>query len=558
MGGTAVGLQGNAGTSPEPQPEGHAKALGANWKPFLFSAVLVVAAFAIYYPVHNYSFLLGIDDGAYVYDNAHILHPLNWTEIKWAFTHTYCANYDPLTFLAHSIDVRMFQLNAGWHHEVNVVLHALDAVLLFWVLKRATGFTGRSFMVAALFAVHPINVENVAWISELKTMLSTAFFLLALGAYHWYARKPELRRMLGVGFLFGLGLLAKPQVITLPFVLLLWDYWPLRRMFAGAPQVSSDTRSREIFPPAKFSALVMEKVPLFFIAAVDVLLTLHSETKPDLERYTFLIRLGTAFHSYAVYLGKTFWPIGLAFDYPHPGYALRWGEVWAAMLLLLAITALVVVHRQHRYLLVGWLWFVGTMVPTINLVQIDIPAVADRYAYICFIGLFVIVCWGAAEFAQRRHFSRLALPAVSAVVLVALSAVSRYQVQYWSDAFTVWTRSLQVAPNNWVAEALVGRHLAGMGRVEEGLGHLSRALEHRPRDPFILMTMAVTEHQRGNLRKAILYYQQALVFSQDDKVNAQMLANMGHAYSDLGDSAHALECYRRAQRLQSASLNGGR
>jgi protein O-mannosyl-transferase len=535
-----------------------AKILGARGKLFILSALLIIATIAIYYPVHRFAFLPNVDDAAYVTQNTHVLGPLDWPEIQWALTHPYALNYDPLTFLAHSVNVRLFQLNPGRHHGANVLWHAVNALLLFWLLKRSTGFTGRSFVVAALFTVHPINVENVAWIAELKTLLSAAFFFAAMIAYLGYARRPNLFRMLWVGFLYGLGLLAKPQVITLPFVLLLWDYWPLRRLLGAVDDGSLETASNQRFHPQRAWRLVAEKWPLFIVMAIDTLLTLRAEKKPGLERYTFLIRLGTAIRSYVVYLGKAFWPANLAFSYPHPGYSLRWGEVWAALALLVAITTLVVIYRQYRYLLVGWFWFVGTMVPTINLVQIDLPAVADRYAYICFVGLFLMVCWGVADGARQRRFSPIALRAVTVAVLVSLAVVSHQQVRYWRDGVAVWTRSLQVVPyHNPGAEWALGTLLVEGGRVGEGLSHIYKSLEEKPRDASDTTYVAEIEQGRGNHRQAILLYQEALASSKDDRLSAQIYANMGHAYNDLGDWTRALECYRAAQRIRSLLPNGG-
>jgi hypothetical protein len=525
-----------------------ARPLGERAKFILLSAALVLAILAVYHPVHHYPFLINVDDDNYIFNNPHVLHSLSWTEVEWAFTHSYVRNYDPLTFLAHSLNVQMFQLHSGLHHDVNVLLHALDAVLLFWCLKRSTELIGRSFMVAALFAVHPINVENVAWVAELKTMISATFFFLALGAYVWYAQKPRLHRMAAVAFLYGLGLLAKPQIITLPFVLLLWDYWPLRRMFADNQEIDADGVLRS----ARFSALVLEKVPLFFIAGVDVLLTLHAEAK-DIERYTFVIRLGTAIRSYAVYLGKALWPSNLGFDYPHPGYSLHWAEVWFALLALVAITIAVVAQRRHRYLVVGWFWFLGTMLPTINIVQIDVPAVADRYAYIPFIGIFVMVCWGAVESTRRWRFSRVTLQGASVALLLILSVACSRQVRYWSDTIALFTRSSQVTARNARSELSLGRLLIQDGHVEQGLGHLYKASEYRPGDAGIMMWIASLEQQRGEVTQAIGWYEKALLYSKDQKINAQVLANLGHAYSDLGDTAHALQCYRAAQRLRQDS-----
>jgi len=549
--GTFRGPSGTAIATGQSRPSLQDQSFISRW-PLALCLLLGIAALAIYYPVNHFSFLPSVDDSGYVTDNVHVLGPLDWTEVRWAFTHTFLLNYDPLTFLAHSINVRIFHLNAGRHHDVNVVLHVLDALLLFWLLRRSTGFTARSFVVAALFTVHPINVENVAWVSELKTLLSTGFFFAAMIVYLWYARRPKWWRMLCVGFVYGLGLLAKPQIITFPFVLLLWDYWPLHRMFAATQTTVPGVAGKRDFLPQRLRRLVIEKIPLFLITAVDILITLHAENKPDLERYTFAIRLGTAIRSYAVYVGKALWPVNLGFDYPHPGYSLRWPEVWAALALLVAITAAVLAYRKQRYLLVGWFWFVGTMLPTINLVQIDTAAVADRYAYICFVGLFLMACWGLAELAHQQHLSRALLPAVTASVLVVLSAVSHHQVRYWQDEFAVWNRSLQVAPVNPGAEWALGNLMVHHGDVEQGIVHMQRSFEEAPRNSTDTMFMAEVQHQHGDYRKALLYYQKALALSTDKRMNAEMYANMGHVYGSLGDEANALRCYVEAQRIRES------
>jgi tetratricopeptide (TPR) repeat protein len=528
--------------------------LEKRWGKLFLGLVLVLASLTVYSPVHRYSFF-NVDDRLYVYENAHVLGPLNWSTIKWAFTHTFVLNYDPLTFLAHKLDVKLFGLDPAGHHEVNVVLHALNAVLLFWVLKRSTGFTGRSFMVAALFAVHPINVENVAWVSELKTILSTAFFLLALGAYRWYAAKPMLRRMGVVAFLYGLGLLAKPQVISLPFVLLLWDYWPLRRMFAADPNASRGTCVAEIASPRSLPALLKEKVPLFAIAAADAVITMFAEHKasPEDWPYTFSIRLGNAILSYVRYLGKAFWPFHLAYLYPHPGYSLRWAQVWAALFLLITVTVLVIARRRQRYLAVGWFWFLGTMVPVIGLVQIDAPALADRWAYIGFVGLFLMICWAVAEWVEQRHWPKLVLPVANLAALLLLAGITHRQMRYWSDSLTLWSHTLEVTHRNWIAETNLGALLQQRGQTEEALAHFYRAAEEEPGNTDVNLNVAIVEHQRGNLRQAIPYYEKALANSQDDRTNEQIWSNMGRAYSALGNEARARECFAAASRLHQLS-----
>ena len=509
----------------------------------LLCLLLVVATLALYYPVHHYPFF-ELDDSMYVTADAHVLGALNWSTVKWAFTHPFAGNYDPLTFFSHSLDVRMFQLDAGRHHEVNVVLHALNVVLLFWVLKRATGFSGRSFMVAALFALHPIQVENVAWIAERKTILSTVFFLLALGAYGWFARKPVERRMTVVECLYVLGLLAKPQVITLPFVLLLWDYWPLRRMFPTAPD--SSTAGAEVFPPRSFPALIEEKKLLFVIVAVDAGLTMWAQRVVGGQTwpYSLAIRLENAIVAYAQYVGKAVWPAHLVFEVAYRGDSIRWWEVLGASVVLVAITVLVVAGRRHRYLVVGWLWFLGTLVPMIGLVvQPHLEALADRYAYISFLGLFLMVCWGVADWAKYRHFPRFVLPVTCLAVLAVLSVITHRQIGYWRDSVTLWAHTLHVSPHDWVAELGIGISYQQQGQLEESLEHLYRAAQDKPMDPDVNLDIAIVEHQRGNLRQSIPYYRKALAVSQDPLSISRAWTNLGHVYSNLGDNDRARECY---------------
>ena len=514
--------------------------------------VLLTATLAVYYPVRYHPFF-SLDDPAYLTKNSRVLGPLNWDNVKWAFTHQYALNYDPITFLAHSIDVRLFAINPTRHHDVNIVLHTLNVVLLFWLLKRCTGYVGRSFMVAALFALHPINVENVAWIAELKTLLSTAFFFMALAAYWDYALKPTRRRMAVVAFLYAMGLLAKPQVITLPFVLLLWDYWPLRRMLASDPDASRGTATIEAPAPRRMWALISEKIPLFIIMALDAVLTLLSEHKaaPKDWPYTFSIRLGNAILSYSRYIGKAFWPVHLSYLYPHPGYSLRWRLVWASLCLLIAITAVAVMLRRRRYIAVGWFWFLGTMVPMIGLVQIDLPALADRWAYTCFIGIYLVVCWGAAEWAEGHRLRTLSVRTASVAGLMALALLTRHQIGFWKDDLTVWSHSVEVNHRNWQADMVVGNILELQGRPDEALRHLYRAWEDAPNEAEVNMGIAIGEHRRRNLETAILYYQKFLTLSGDRELKAQAWANMGHAYDDMKDLQHAAECYRTAVQLRT-------
>ena len=528
---------------------------GLRWftQPLFLGLLLLIATLALYYPVHGHPFI-NYDDSLYVTDNLQVQSGLNWDTVAWAFTTFDVGTWHPLTWLSHALDCQLFQLNPAGHHDVNLLLHAINVVLLFWVLLRATGYASRSFMVAALFALHPINVESVAWIAERKNPLSMLFFLLALGAYRWYAREPRVGRYAAVAFLYALGLLAKPQVITFPFVLLLWDYWPSRRMFASAHASESGTAKQPVITPRKLSWLVLEKVPLFLLSAASAFMTMKAQrVGSDKVWYPLSIRLENAIVSYAQYLRDAVWPSRLAVFYPHPGNSLSAWQVGAALLLLLAITALVIDRPRQRYLAMGWLWFLGTMVPMIGLEGVGyqgMQGMADRYAYLPFIGLFIMICWGLSEWAEQRHIAIAWLAGLSFAVLLILAAVTHRQIGYWSDSATLWSRTLQVTNRNWLAENNLGKVLMSQGRVEEGMSHFIKATEISPADPVSNMNIGTYEQQRGNLPEAIERYKKALSSSRDASLRFAALNNMGRAYQDLGDTAHAQECFAAAESLQ--------
>ena len=463
----------------------------AGWK-FVLGLLLVTATVALYSPVNHYPFV-NYDDNVYITDNWHIKYGFDWDGLKWAFTAYHADNWHPLTWLSHTLDCQLFFLNSGRHHDTNVLLHVMNAVLLYWVLLQATGYTGRSFMVAALFALHPINVESVAWVSERKTLLSALFLLLALGAYRWYAREPCVGRYAIVGLLFALGLMAKPQIITLPFVLLLWDYWPLRRMFADKDDLSpgaSDT------PAKSFSWLVMEKLPLLALVVASAVITLHAQRQAATP-YPLPVRMANAIVSYLWYAQKAFWPSRLATLYPHPSGLPPTGNLALAFLFLTGVTTLVIAARRRRYLLMGWLWFLGTLVPMIGLVQVGRQAMADRYAYLSFVGLFIMSCWGVAEWCGQRHLSPAWLGAASLAVLLALAGVAHRQIGYWSDSYVLWSRCLRVTGPNSEAENNLGMELMTNGRLEEALPHLRAAVALNPLSPINNVNLALCEQRRG-------------------------------------------------------------
>jgi protein O-mannosyl-transferase len=543
--------QGNRkGPQSPPEPGLLVSSKSRSW---IFALVFVFATIAVYYPVSHHPFV-NYDDDAYVTGNAHVQSGLNWDTVKWAFTTYEFVNWHPLAWISHALDYQMFQLDPGGHHETSVALHVLNTLLLFWVLLRATGSPGPSLVVAALFALHPINVESVAWISERKNLLSTLFFLLALGAYRWYAREPRVTRYAAVAALFALGLMAKPQIITFPFVLLLWDYWPLQRMFADRTEASSENLAT--IPAKSFSWLILEKLPLFAICLASAVITLRAErtggTLSGIYFHPFSMRLQNAIVSYVRYVGKAFWPSGLALYYPYPsGDSLALWRVIAAFVFLVAVTALVIADRRRRYLLVGWLWFLGTLGPMMGLKQIGIQAMADRYAYLSFVGLFIMVCWGIAEWAKQRHISSAILSAVSVVALLALAIMTRRQVSYWDDNVKLWSHAVAATRNNYVAEDHLGGALLADGQLEAAMPHFYRAVAINPDDPDSNLNIGGYEQQRRNFAQAIAQYKKVISATQDSAVlnagvRAKAFDNMGYVYRKLGDLPHARESFEAA------------
>jgi tetratricopeptide (TPR) repeat protein len=508
--------------------------------------LLVAATLVVYNRVNQNSFV-NFDDDRYITENLHVRAGLGWETVRWAFSSFEQANWHPLTWISHALDCQLFRVNPVGHHYVNLLLHAINSVLLFVFVRSATGFTWRSFIVAALFALHPANVESVAWASERKNVLSMLFFLLALGAYSWYTRKPEVRRYLPVAILFAFGLMAKPQVITFPFVLLLWDYWPLRRVRGASSDLAQKTTPRSL------SFLILEKLPLFALSAASAIITMKAQSAGGAVRseieYPLAIRFGNALLAYIQYLGKAVWPAHLAVMYPHPGDMLQSWRVIAAVLLLAAITVAVLLAREVRYLLIGWLWFLGTLVPMIGLVQVGGQAMADRYAYFPFIGLFVMVCWGAADWAQRKRLRAYWLAMPTVLILFVFSLLTYRQIGYWRDSVTLWSHTLQVTSRNFVAEDSLGRALVNDGQYQQAIPHFRSAVEIYQRDPLGHLNICAYEQQHENFTQAIEHCRMVLQFTRDPSLQVNAYTNLGGAYRRTGKRDQAKDSYQSALSL---------
>ena len=457
---------------------------------FLLAAVTV----ALYSPVIGHSFVV-FDDRDYVTANPYIHRGLSWSTVKWAFTSTAAANWHPLTWLSHALDYQLFALNPAGHHLDSVLIHALNAVLLFLLLAWVTKRVGPSLLVAALFALHPINVESVAWVAERKNVLSTLFFFLAIGAYAWYAQKPNWRRYLLVAALFAAGLMAKPMVITLPFVLLLLDYWPLDRTPQNETHRTVPSASAYSAPRRPYSLLLAEKIPLLLLSAASAWITLKAQRGAvrNLEEFPFAIRVENAIVAYGMYLWKMVWPLRLAF-YSHSVISLPAWQWILSALVLAGITVLVVIFRRHRYLPVGWFWFLGTLVPVIGLVQVGEASMADRYAYISLIGVFVMIAWGLDDLAATMKISKVWRVIPALCVLTALGFATSRQLSYWNSEYDVWSHTVAVTDDpfahNAVGAALMDPDSAmtrqdlenfdtEQKRMDEARRHFERALEIR-------------------------------------------------------------------------------
>ena len=521
--------------------------------PAVLCLLLAAITLVLYSPVGGHPFV-DYDDQSYVFQNDHVKAGLTWDTLTWAMTATDYSNWHPLTWISHALDCQLFGLNPGAHHWTSAILHALNAMLLFLLLWRVTGATWKSLLVAALFALHPLNVESVAWIAERKNVLSTFFFLLALGAYGWYARKPDIRRYLVVALMFILGLAAKPMVITLPLVLMLIDLWPLQRIEGwGQPSAAFPVPQRPL------SRLVLEKLPLLVLSAGSAVITMVAQTASEVPTQALPVgvRLESSFYAYAMYLWKAIWPAHLAAVYPHPGRGLPLWQLFAGGLIV--VVGLIVAWQQRLtrpYFTVGWLWYLGTAVPIIGIIQVGIQVIADRYAYIPLIGIFVIAVWEASALADRAHLGVAPRALAACLILTALAFTTFRQIGYWQSTVDLWTHALQVTENNSMAENFLANELFSLGRYQEGMAHLRTYVGLEPLDPSAHARVGADYQDHGRLPEAIHEYEAAiraetvLESAGEPGLPPDMLAmtyaNLGLGYAQSGDAAKAQASMKQA------------
>ncbi len=506
---------------------------------FLVCLVLFFVTAGVYLQVVGYDFVASFDDGLYILDNDFVKAGLTREGFVWAFRGTHAGNWHPLTTLGHMLDCELYGIEAGGHHFTNMVFHVANALLVFWVLKCMTGSFWASAFVAGAFALHPAHVESVAWVSGRKDVLSMFFWLLTIAAYLRYVERPKVRMYLLTLLLFTFGLLAKTMVVTLPFVLLLLDYWPLGRF-----------RNGRIF--GDMGRLAREKIPFFVVAGIFCVITFFVEQSweamQSVAKYPLVWRAGNAVVSYAAYMGKMFWPVKLAIFYPHLRDNLPVWQIGCSALLMVGVTVAVISGmRRRRYLLVGWLWYVGTLVPVIGLVQVGNQAMADRYTYIPFTGLFIIIAWGVPELLGRWRYRDVALRVSAFVVLLVLAICSAAQVRHWRDGETVFEHALEVTDNNYVARFLLAGTLHRQGRLDESLLHYKQGLEASPNQLEERINMGVVLIKAGRVEEAIREYDK-IVGAQPDNIIAHN--NLGNALQSQGKVGEAISHYRHALRVK--------
>ena len=535
---------------------------------------LVLLTAAVYGQVINHSFI-HYDDPGYVAENLIVQDGLTWKGFRWAFTTVAMGNWHPLTWLSHMLDVQLFGMKPGFHHLVSVCLHVLNTLLIFIVLRSMTGALWRSAFVAALFALHPLHIESVAWAAERKDVLSTLFWLLTLWAYGRYARKPGLREYVPVLLFFALGLLAKPMLVTLPLVLFLLDYWPLGRLKReqakpATPVTSSATPERqrkkrrqqpqEALKPSRSKEgiqwnlvlpLVYEKMPLLVLSAASSMITFYAQQKggavASISALPMSQRAANAIVSYAAYLWKMCWPSGLAVFYPIETWSAA--AVLASTLFILALTvAALRWSGRYPYFLVGWLWYLVTLLPVIGIIKVGDAAMADRYTYVTLIGPFIALAWGAFDLSQSLRIPKAALSAASVLVIGAFTLLTYIQIGQWTDSMTLFRHTVNVTSRNFVAHNGLALEYIQEKRYGEALPHLQAALEINPLSPEVNLNLGILDYHAGKNDEAIKKVTRALGLKTDWYLAHEWL---GKIYLAKGDADKSMYHFNLALRTLS-------
>jgi tetratricopeptide (TPR) repeat protein len=511
--------------------------------------VLIIATILVVYgQVRHYDFV-NLDDPINVYRNAHVMKGLTGQGVAWAFTTMQTGHWHPLTWLSHLIVQDLFGLDAGYHHLVNVFLHILNSLLLYLLLRRMTGGLWRSAMVAVLFALHPLHVESVAWITERKDVLSTLFFMLTLLSYGWYVDRPSVTRYGVVLGCLALGLMAKPMLVTTPFVLLLLDYWPLGRLqpipdLTSAKRGSNASGTKENDRRLTIAGLLVEKVPLFVLVIASSVVSYIAAHQGDVQRSApFGFRIANALVSYVAYLGNLVWPTDLAVFYPYRGSisVVQW---LGAFVVLAGVSGVLIwAGRRWRYLTVGWLWFMGTLVPVIGLIQVGEQSMADRFTYIPAIGIFIMVVWGVAELTSDWRHGHVQRAIVACAVSLGCIVGSWFQTTYWQNSVTLFQHALDVTKDNYLAHINLGEALELQGHTEKAIPHYEEALRIRPHYYLALYNLGSALGKQGRLEKAEGFLREALTI---EPTNADAHSTLGFILTKRGTMEEAIEHLNKA------------
>ncbi len=496
---------------------------------------LALASIIAFEPVRGFEFV-NYDDDDYVTENRRVREGMVHDSVVWAFTKSHASNWHPLTWMSHMLDCGLFGLKAGLHHMTSLIFHIANTLLLFWVFKKMTGAIWPSAFVAAAFALHPLHVESVAWISERKDVPSMLFWLLTINAYVEYVKLPDRRNYLMILLFFALGLMAKPMVVTLPFVLLLLDYWPLQR-FKNTVELNG---------------FVREKIPMFALASASCAVTFLAQQSSGVMEFGKGIalnwRVANAFVAYISYIIKMIYPVQLAVLYPHPENTLPMWQVIISLIILIGISAVVIfTARKRKYLAVGWFWYLGTLVPVIGLVQVGPQAVADRYTYIPLIGIFIIIAYGAVELFAKWRYRKLLLSITAAVLLVAMMICTRMQLRHWQNSSTLFKRALEVTQRNPIIHNNMGVLLISQNNLDEAADHLQQALEAEPDYVNAHYNLGNVFLLQEKLDDAITHYRQAIKIHPND---ADAHNNLGSALQLQGKLDDAISHYLQALKIR--------
>ena len=511
--------------------------------PLIISLLLIMVILIVYWQVKDFDFIC-FDDKPYVTENHHVRAGLTVKGFTWAFTTFHASNWHPLTWLSHMTDCELYGLNPMGHHWTSLQIHLTNTLLLFFILQYMTGALWRSAFVAALFALHPLHVESIAWAAERKDVLSTFFGLLTILSYCFYVKQPNKYKYLAIILFLSLGLMAKPMLVTLPFLLLLLDFWPLGRLRF-----------------ATVSRLVLEKIPLFIPVVISSCLTFMAQqsggaVKP-LESFSLTERIANAFISYVSYVYKAIWPHNLTVFYPHPGNALPMWQVFGAILLVgvasfLAIRSL----KKYPYIAVGLFWYLGMLVPVIGLVQVGPQAMADRYTYIPMTGLFIIISWGFSDISRAWHYQKTVSALSAAIILSALTVYTFFQLGYWKDSITLFEHAVSVTENNFLAHNNLGAALLEKGKPDEAVFHLKEALRIEPGCKAVLYNLGAALSAQGKPDEAVLHYNYLLNIDSKDAIIHNNLADV---LSAQGKPDEAVLHYNEALKIDPdyAGAHGG-